>query len=487
MPNSYDADPRGSSDRKLAIIGGCFATVAVLLAVLMVAKSRGLLDDFVRVDIRLVNIGDGLPIRSDVKFRGVLVGTVSSVTPSQQGQPNVVHVDVTPSYAANVPDSVTARVVPSSVFAVSAVQLVDNGKGTGPLRTGAVINEDQTLPTVLFQNVLAKLRELLAVVGRGPNDNGIGVIAALAEATDGRGAKLTNAGRDLNEVMTQLNSVVSADDAGPTTLSALQQAADGLRTASPELFDALDSSIKPMRTFAEKWGQLTDFLFGALSTTGTLGDAFDHQTDRMINISSELAPTIGVLADHADQFHGVSTRLQTLANKFYDEAWDPVTNMLTIKAAIGLAPSRTYIRADCPRYGAMEGPSCQTAPEVPTAPNLMPGLASMGLPPPHGVSENRPNIAPPRDSIEGAPDYPPGPLPGPPPGEAPLPAEAPAPGVQPQSATFGGTVGPVGSGQEKDQLSYLIGGPASAATELLLGPLARGTTVAVTPVPEGAR
>ena len=36
MPNSYDADPRGSSDRKLAIIGGCFATVAMLLAVLMV-------------------------------------------------------------------------------------------------------------------------------------------------------------------------------------------------------------------------------------------------------------------------------------------------------------------------------------------------------------------------------------------------------------------------------------------------------------------
>ncbi len=491
MPNSFDTDPRGSSNRRLVLIGACFAVIAVLTATAMVAKSRGLLDHFVRVDIILANIGDGLPIRSDVKFRGVLVGMVSGVTPSQNGRPNVVHVNVDPQHATRIPDSVTARVVPSNIFSVSAVQLVDNGPSSAPLRSGSTIAEDQTLPTVLFQNVLAKLRQLLAAVGRAPDDNTIGVFSALAEATHGRGQKLTDAGRQLNDVIQQLNSVVSTDDSGPTTLTALQAGADSLRSASPELFAALDSSIGPMRTIAEKRGQLNSFLSGGLNTTSSLGDAFDHHTDRMIAISTELTPVVGVLADNAGQFHSISTRLQNLATKFYDEAWNPDTNQLTIKAIVGFAPSRTYVRADCPRYGAVEGPSCQTAPEIPTAPDLMPSLASMGFPPPTGLNENRPNMAPPRDSVRGAgpppvPDAPPSPdapavAPNPPP---PLPAEAPSGPVQPQAASFGGNVGPIGSDFEKGQLSVITGTQANSATQLLLGPLARGTTVEV--VPEGA-
>ena len=490
MPNSYDTDPRGSNDRKLVTLGVCFTLVALLTAAVMVAKSRGLLDEFVRVDISLTNIGDGLPARSDVKFRGVLVGTVSEVTPSQNGLPNIVHVDIDPQHAQRIPGTITARVVPSNIFAVSAVQLVDNGPSPHPLRDGSTIAEDQTLPTVLFQNVLAKLRELLAAVGEHPDDNTIGVISALAQATHGRGQTLTRAGRQLNDVMTQLNSIINRDDSGSTTLTALQAGADTLRSASPELFNALAAAVEPMRTIAEHRGQLTSFLSGGLNTTSTLGDAFDHQSDRMIAISTELTPVLGVLADNADQFPATSTRLQNFANRFYDEAWNPDTNQITIRAIVGFAPTRTYVRADCPRYGEMQGPSCQTAPEIPTAPALMPSLATLGIPPPNGVSENRPNLAPPRDSVRGAgpapgpvPDAPPPapatdvpPAPSGAPSTAPLPAESPLP-VQPQSESFGGNVGPVGSDTEKRRLRMITGASVPSATEVLLGPLARGTTV----------
>ncbi|MUM33880.1 MCE family protein [Mycolicibacterium sp. CBMA 361] len=493
MGNSFDHDPRGSSDRKLGVIGLCFAVVASIAAVLMVVKSQGKLDDFIRVDLKLINIGDGLPERSDVKFRGVIVGMVSSVTPSQHGQPNVVHVDIQPQFAPQIPDNVTARVVPANLFAVSAVQLVQNGNGARPIRTGDVVMEDQTLPTVLFQNVLAKLRQLLKAVGQSPDANNVGVFAAISEATHGRGQKLTDAGHDLNAVMQQLNSVVKSDDSGPTTLSALKNAADSLRAVSPDLFAALDSSVKPMRTFAEKRSQLTNFLTGGLKTTGTLGDAFEQQIDRMIQVSTGLTPGLGVLADHAGEFHGVSTRLQALANKIYDEGLDHDTGMVIWKAVISMNPSRQYTRADCPRYGAMEGPSCQTAPETPTAPDLKPGLASMGVAVPPGVPENYPNGAPPRFSVPIVPDFPgppdldappvpsgaPAPMPAPaPPAAPPLPAEVGAPAapgqVQQQSApVYGGTVG--------------VGGPATSATQLLLGPVARGQEVTVTPLPEGQR
>ena len=149
--------------------------------------------------------------------------------------------------------------VPSNVFAVSSVQLVDNGKNAPALRAGAVIPEDQSLPTVLFQTTLNKFRELLTAIGREPYADSIGWLTALGEATQGRGDRLKNAGRELNEIVTQFNSVVTGDP-GPSTISALTAATNGLRDTSPELFDALDTAVRPMQTLAEKRAALTNLL-----------------------------------------------------------------------------------------------------------------------------------------------------------------------------------------------------------------------------------
>ena len=93
---------------------------------------------YVRVVADLVNVGDGLPQKSDVKYHGVLVGAVDSVIPAANGDPNFVHIDLNPEYAGSIPAAVTARVVPSNVFAVSSVQLVDRrtrGRRSAPART----------------------------------------------------------------------------------------------------------------------------------------------------------------------------------------------------------------------------------------------------------------------------------------------------------------------------------------------------------------
>jgi virulence factor Mce-like protein len=503
MPNSFDYDARSPSNRQLFAAGVCFVLIAAVIVALLTAKSKGKLDRLVRVSAELINVGDGLPAKSDVKFRGVLVGFVSDVVPAGTGQPNIVHIDLKPEYVRGIPSTVTARVVPSNVFAVSSVQLVGNGKGSAPLRSGAVIPADQSLPTVLFQTTLNKVRELLTAVGRKPTGDSIGMLATLGEATHGRGDRMLDAGRDLNEIVAQLNTVV-ASDTGPSTISALTDAADGLRDVAPELFDALGSAVKPMQTLAEKRSALTNLVSAGLGTVGTLGDAFDHQTNRLINITTQMTPVVGVLADNAGQFQPIFTRMQRLGNKFYDEAWHQEKSQFTIKAIVSFTPARTYIRQDCPRYGEMAGPSCQTAPEVPTAPALFPALGSRGYPPTPGLTENRPNLAPPRRSVpapepgsppaQDSPPGPPGESPATPPAAPLLPAESPPPAqpsppasVQPQSAVVGGNVGPVGSRQENDQLSRIVGGEVTAATQLLLGPVARGAMVRIAPDPGGGR
>jgi virulence factor Mce-like protein len=502
MPNSFDHGGRGPSNSRLFVAGVAFALTVCVLTALMIAKYQGRLDPIVRVSAELTNVGDGLPAKSDVKFRGVLVGFVNGVVPATGGRPNIVHIDLKPAYAAGIPDTVTARVVPSNVFAVSSVQFVESGKGKASLRTGSVILEDQSLPTVLFQTTLNKLREVLKAFGREPSADSVGWLTALGEAVQGRGDRLQDAGRDLNEIVTQLNDVVG-DDSGPTTLSAFTAAADGLRDASPELFDALAAAVKPMRTLAEKRSALTNFLSGGLDTVRTFGDSLEHHTDRLIRIGTELTPVVGVLADNAGALPTMMGRTLDMIDEFHHVGWNEAAELPYVKAVISLTPTRTYVRADCPRYGELKGPSCDTAPEVPVTPALNSALGSRGLPMPPGVSENRPNLAPPRDSIRGSGEIgsapsppeegtPPGPEPSPP-GAAlppPLPAEVPDPSpppVQPQSAVIGGNVGPVGSRQENEQLSLIVGGDANAATEILLGPLARGATVHLAPEPGGDR
>ncbi|OBY29507.1 MCE family protein [Mycolicibacter kumamotonensis] len=470
MPNSFDANDAGPSNARLFLNGVVLLAIVAVAATLMIAQSQGILQHSVRVSAELVNVGDGLPVKSDVKFRGVLVGFVSAVTPAATGRPNIVRIDLSPAHARGIPATVTARVVPSNVFAVSSVQLVDNGFRSGSMRSGAVIKEDQTLPTVLFQTTLNKFRQVLASVGRQPSAESIGWLTALGEATRGRGDRLLQTGRDLNEIVDQLNTVVTGDELGPSTISALTAATAALGQSAPDLLDALDGAVQPMRTIVEKRSELVNLLSVGLGTAGVLGDAFANNTDRMIDISTKLTPVLGVLGDHAETLHAISSRLTTLVGRVMDVAWNDETSQLQAKAVISLNPTRTYVRSDCPRYGEMLGPSCFTAPEVPTAPALAPSLESRGFPLPPGITENRPNFAPPRGSV-----LPPGAGPEP---QAPEPD--PATPAQPQASVIGGNVGPVGSSREKQQLGLIMGDQASVAAEVLLAPLLRGTTVRLT-------
>jgi ABC-type transporter Mla subunit MlaD len=492
MSSSFDTDPRSPSLRKLLIFGVCFILIGSLVVTGLFAKSRGQFDRLVRVSVSLMNVGDGLPTNSDVKFRGILVGFVSAVTPATVGQNNTVHVSLRREFAAGVPQTVTARVVPSNVFAVSSVELIDHGPGA-PIKPGAVIPEDTSLSTVLFQTFLEKLRQVLAAVGRTPAHDTVGALTALGEAVEGKGPKLREAAGDLKKIVAELNEVV-ASDTGPSTLAAFAQAATGLKNVAPTLYDALDKAVAPARTLAEKGVALTTLLSAGLKTTGTLRQASDNQTDRLINITTQLSPVVGVLADNAHQFHPIARSLQNLADRVL-EVWDPRLNTIKTYTILSLTPFRQYVRADCPRYGELLGPSCSTAPETPTAPDLLPALASMGYPPDPSLTENRSNLAPPRDSVGSVGRFDePGavpPVPTPPGNDSPLPAEVSPPpaaaapvDAQPQSATVG-TIGPVGSQTEKDQLSQIVGGPANAATVLMLGPVVRGTTVSIAPTADG--
>ena len=536
MANSFDLDGRGPTDRQLLGGGIAVVLVAALITSVLLVKATGRLDPFVRVVANLVNVGDGLPQRSDVKYHGVLVGAVDSVTPAAHGNPNYVHINLNPEYAASIPATVTARVVPSNVFAVSSVQLVDPQDVTaGPAITaGAHIPEDTELPTVLFQTTISKLRDILAATGRGREDKTVGVLAAVNAATEDRRTELLASGAQLNRLVDELDAIV-ATDTGPTTVSALIDATRGLRATAPELLDALHKAVEPMRTLVEQRAQLESLISSGLHTMGTTHTALNNHTDRLVTITSELTPVIGNLADTSHHWLPAFVKINGLSDKFFNEVWRSERDVGNMRINLSLTPTYTYTRADCPRYGQLLGPSCYTAPLVVTRPALPDVLlpqnyqppADLAPPPGTVLGENgnlvavgpplvnpNPSLAdpnpplppwmPPAPPVPGTANDALVPIPPPPVNQSPLAPVAPKPGDSPRrpppppvgpppagpapapllpaeaapaSAAFGGNVGPVGSPQERAALSVITGQPVSTATQLLLGPVARGTTV----------
>lgn len=383
MGNSLDQDGRGPSDTQLLIGGVVVALVIALTVGTLLMKSTGRLDRFVRVVADMVNVGDGLPKSPDVKYHGLLVGSVDSVVPAVDGKPNFVHINLKPRYAKDIPATVTARVVPSNVFAVSSVQLVDNGPGPG-IQNGAHIPEDANLSTVLFQTTISKLRDVLAAVGRGRDDDSLGILAAVGAATENRRVKLLNAGAQMSRLLDQLNSIV-ATEPGPSTTSALVEAAQGLQATAPELVDALQQAVRPMRTFAEKRAELTSLVAGSQYTLGVTREAFDNHTDKLIQITHDLTPVVGVLAMQEDKYVPIFSRVKRLSEKLIDTAWDPDLDTLNVRANLSLTPMYTYTRADCPIYGELKGPSCFTAPEIAVRPELPENMLPQNYQPPPGL------------------------------------------------------------------------------------------------------
>ena len=338
--NSFEPDGRGASDRQLLGFGLTVVAVAAALTVGLMAKSTGRLDDHVEVVADLVNVGDGLPQRSDVKYHGVLVGAVDDVVPATNGKPNYVHINLHPEYAKSIPAALTARVVPSNVFAVSSVQLVDSGSGaSGASASGRARTFPRTprLPTVLFQTTISKLRDLLSASGRGRDDKSVGILAALAAATDHRRVTLLNSATQLNRLLDQLNSIVSTD-AGPSTVTALIDATRGLQATAPDLLDALHQAVEPMRTFAETRGQLASLLSGADDTVGTTYQSFSNHIDQLIRITTDFTPVLGVLAQNSHNFLPAVIKLDNLADKYMENVATP-EGIGNLRAMLSFTPT----------------------------------------------------------------------------------------------------------------------------------------------------
>ncbi|WP_225731344.1 MULTISPECIES: MlaD family protein [unclassified Nocardia] len=451
-----DQTGRGPTARQLLIAGAAGLVVFALALGFLMGRYTGSFGSKIAVVAQLTNVGDGLPQGSAVKFRGMQIGEVTDVSVAAVGTEQSVHIDLDPEFAGKIPANVTARVVPDNLFAVAGVELVFNGGDREFLHAGSRIAQDHGAGTITLQHTLTSVRGVLDKID--PMQFGR-VLGTLSYALDGSGRL---PGSTLERVDRWLREVSAATPDTPGLLDDLAASMRALNQSAPDLIGVLANSVESARTVADRRGQLVALLTGSTSTVGTVQDLFARNPDVGKEVTAGTSDTFGGLAADPDSVTRAIANLNDSTRRLKTTfTWGPQHQQVW-NAGISFTPWEPNTVADCPRYGALTGPSCGNAPAVPDYGYLPESMrphrldAAAGLPPPAPVAPGNPLPHSGPDPFAGTP----------------LQGLFPAALAQP-----GGTIALSGDAAQ----IALLGRRPNAAEYLLLATILRGGTVQVSP------
>ncbi|MGX1804855.1 MlaD family protein [Nocardia sp. NPDC055321] len=476
-----DPSGRGPTMRQLLIAGVAGLTVFAIILGFLMARYKGYFVEKVNVTANLTTTGDGLPENADVKFRGVLVGAVRDVSVAAKGELQEVHIEMKPEFTDGIPANVTARVVPSNLFAVTSVELVYNGSDGSHLKEGSQIAEDRSKGTIALQDTLTTVRNILSKID--PIQFGR-VLGTLSYALDGSGRM---PGSTIERVDRWLLAVdESIPDLG-VMLTDFSDSFHALNQSAPELMGVLADSVKTAQTISDRRGELIALIAGASGTVDKVNGLFARNPDVGKQVTTGTSALFGALSDDPNAIplaiKNLNVSIQKLMSTFH---WGPQRQMVW-NLGLTFTPYKPWSREDCPRYGELAGPSCGTAPEVSDPGTLPESLRPKALDSAAGLGPFTlpPGLAGLPGLTTGGEITQPDPQAGNPFAGTPLqglfpnlvpPAAPAAPAADPAAAPAAGPI----SYNSDDAITQLLGRRPTAGEYLLLSSILRGGTLQVT-------
>ncbi|MFC8526807.1 MCE family protein [Nocardia sp. NPDC057227] len=473
-----DPSGRGPTAAKLSIAGLVLVLITLLVLGLLALRYEGYFEKKVPVTALLTSTGDGLPARADVKFRGMVVGTVDAVEVVARGQSQRAEIHLKPGIAGTIPADVTARVIPNNLFGVTAIELVDQGGSPDGLRSGAVIPEDTGEATVQLQTTLTVLRDVLENIQ--PEKLGR-VLATLSAALDPGARAPGSTIERLDRWMTEVHAIPEVG----SLLGDLGRATTELSKSAPELVGVLAESVTTARTLTERREGLVNLLATAGGAVDSVNELFARNPDSAKELVPGLAGLFGSLAGDAETIplavHNLNYALQQLEGVF---SFGPSKQMVW-KMDVSFTPFQQYTAADCPHYGELAGPRCggptvpEVAPEQEYPAAMLPRWLDAAGPPPIAAPAVVPGAPASQPLIPGLPAIPGLPsIPGLPtiPGLFGIPGGPQAAGTAPppgdgSTPADGQGFGPAAANLDPSRPGAAPGGPGPAKPIAVTGPL----------------
>lgn len=338
--------------RQTKVLGIAFLVLLVVGVLLTYAAFTKKFTAYDEVSLETSSIGLQLPMRADIKIRGVIVGEVLDYEATSDGA--TIELGIYPDDIGMIPANVTGSIVPKTLFGEKYVSLVVPEQPSGTLAAGDTI--DRTVVSTEVEAVLNDLQPLLTTVQ--PEDINM-TLTALATALEGRGDQIGESLAILDGYLKRLNPRI------PELVEDLRLAGDVSDVYSeilPDVADILDDTVTTTSTLEEREQQIQRLLGDTVSFANVTRDFLDDNEDRIFRFAEVSAVQLRTLSRYSPEFPCLT---QGIANVGPDLAEAFRGFKLNIILEVLPRQPRKYGPQDTPVIGEDRGPACLNLPNPP--------------------------------------------------------------------------------------------------------------------------
>jgi virulence factor Mce-like protein len=335
--------------------------IAVLVGgvTLSIALYNKAFSSFVDVKLEASDIGNQLQEQSDVKVRGLIVGSVKSISDSGNGAELTLALD--PASAKLIPSNVSARFLPKTLFGERYVSLeLPQSPAQTTLRSGDVIPEDRTSSAVQLSKALDDLLPVLQAV---QPEKLSATLTAISTALRGRGDEL---GQTLSNLGTYLDGLNPHLPELQHNLQALAKFSDNLSNSAPDLVQTLDNLSTTSKTIVDEQQNLQALYGNVTAASQTLESFVRANASNLISLAASSRPTAELLAEYAPEYPCLFGSMADLV-PYLDQAFGKGTTQPGLHATIEVIVNRGAYKPgrDEPRFDDKRGPRCYNVKDFP--------------------------------------------------------------------------------------------------------------------------
>lgn len=338
--------------RQHKALGVVFLALVVLSGYLTYAVFAKKFSDYDEVTLRTSKIGLQLPLRADVKIRGVIVGEVLETRSDAEGAEVVL--GLYQDRTDNVPADVTGSIVPKTLFGEKYVSLIPVSDSAEPIQAGATIERTQVATEV--EEVLSDLYPLLRAVQ--PAELNM-TLNAIATALEGRGDQLGDNLETVDSYLKRLNPQLPAliED-----LRLTAQVSDIYADVLPEIGTILQNTVTTTGTLEDREAQLNALFTNVSNFSGSARTFLDDNEDNLIRLGEVSRAQLQVLARYSTEFPCLLKGIVN-AGELQAEAFRGFTLHIVLETLPN--QPRPYGPEDKPELGEDRGPTCINLPNPP--------------------------------------------------------------------------------------------------------------------------
>ncbi|MFC4853819.1 MCE family protein [Actinophytocola glycyrrhizae] len=334
------------------LLGVGFIVVIAALVSLSIAMYNKAFTPFVNVSLSTDKVGNQLQVLGDVKARGLIVGEIRDITPTEDGA--VLDLALDPEKADLIPRNVSARFIPKTLFGDRYVALqIPEDPDSRSLREGDRIEQDRSAPAVELSQALDHLLPVLQAVQPQKLST---TLTAISTALEGRGDQLGETLVELGKLVGEINPHVPQLT---HDLRALVEVSDTYTEAIPDFVAALDDLTVTSRTVYEQRANL-DALFADLTMSSRDLESFLRaNSGNLIRLSDSSRDTLEILARYSPSYPCFLNQMAALvdaAEPVFGAGSDAPGLHATIEVVVNKGPYEPG--KDTPEFNEHRGPRC---------------------------------------------------------------------------------------------------------------------------------